>query len=71
MAYALHVTFKSNERPWSTLYQPVSWMQPVDDASAIEWATGMAKQLDAYICVLKRDGQTIMDFESERQIGSE
>lgn len=57
--YYLQVQFRSNERPWSTRYEPPSWMQPKTRDDAIAWATGMKRQLDAYTVDLMEDGARI------------
>lgn len=59
MSYYLQVQFKSNERPWSTRYEPPSWMQPKTRDEAISWADGMKRQLDAYTVELMEDGSRI------------
>lgn len=58
MTYSLHVVFKSNERPFSTVYQPLR--QPMDEADAIAWAVGMREGMGAeYTATLMRDGTAI------------
>jgi hypothetical protein len=60
VTYALRVTFKSNEAPWSGGYEPASRHQPADDDAAIEWAAGMAAGLgDDYIVTLTKDGRVV------------
>lgn len=59
--YTLHVTFKSNEHPWSTTYTPAGWIAK-DRPSAERWAAGMQEGMGGnYICVLLQDGMPIFD----------
>ena len=66
MGYALHVRFKSNERPFSTFYEPLPAHQPKTDADAIVWASRMQEGLGGdYTCVLVgRDGDVLLYDEA-------
>lgn len=56
--YRLSVTFCSNERPWSTLYDPSPY-PPKSDEDAIRWARGMRDGLSGYVVTLIKDGEPI------------
>ena len=49
--YSLRISFKSNERPFSTTHYPA---RPIDDeADALRWRDGMAEGLgDQYVVTL-------------------
>jgi hypothetical protein len=54
--YTLSVRFLSNERPFSTVYDP--WPQMIEsDERAKEWAAGMQESLHGYECTLLKNGQ--------------
>lgn len=56
--YRLSVTFRSNERPWSTIYDPAPY-PPKSDEEAITWARGMKEGLGGYDVTLLKDGQPL------------
>ena len=61
MTYTLHVVFKSNERPWSTEYDPGCYA-PKNDSDAERWAYQMQEGLGSgYQCTLLRDGVAMYD----------
>lgn len=55
--YSIRVTFKSNEHPWSSEYQP--YRQPDGESEAIKWAAYMAAHLPDYMVTLYRDGRVV------------
>jgi hypothetical protein len=56
--YTLAISFRSNEQPFNTNYDPAPY-GPKSDEDAIRWAAGMADQLDNYDVTLLRDGQVL------------
>lgn len=62
--YLLDVRFKSNERPWSTKYDPRPY-PPKSDEDAIRWAEGMAEGMgEMYDVQLLKDG---VPFNGDKQ----
>lgn len=57
--YWLHVTFLSNERPWSGRYAPYG--QPHNDADAITWAQGMREGMGALYQIVLMFGPLMVD----------
>lgn len=62
--YTLSVTFRSNECPWSTIYDPRPY-PPKSDEEAIEWARGMREGLQGYQVTLLKDDQPV-NIEEEQ-----
>ena len=57
--FTLAVTFKSNEHPWQTIYDPSPY-GPENDDDAIKWATGMMDGLGScYACTLLKNGRPV------------
>lgn len=67
--YWLYITFRSNERPFSTNYDPVPGHNPKSDVEAIEWAQGMYAGLNemGYDVTLLKDGQPLTFVEDETE----
>lgn len=66
MSYVLRVQFKSNERPFSTTYEPLACHQAADDEAAIAWALGIRSGLgEDYQVTLVDDGRVIPLPEGE------
>lgn len=62
--YTLSITFRSNERPFSTIYDPSPY-GPQDDDAAWEWADGMARNLSDYSVTLLKDGAALSRARGE------
>lgn len=58
IGYRLLVRYKSNERPWSTVYNPSQILS--NDEEALQWAAGMGRNMgDQYTATLYKDGQPV------------
>lgn len=63
--HTLDVRFKSNERPFHSVYDP-SPCGPADDAAAVEWALGMANTMGGeHTLTLLKDGVPVPLPETE------
>lgn len=63
--YALSISFKSNEQPFSTICEP--GREIADDADAWKWKAGMSEGLGrSYTVTLLRDGIAQPEPEGER-----
>ena len=57
--YVLSITFKSNEHPFSTIYEPTK--EITDDDDARNWERRMKSGLGkSYLVTLLRDGQPLV-----------
>ena len=60
MKYTLSIVFKSNERPYSTIYDPSPYVPADSDEDAIGWATRFGKEMgNAYAITLLKDGEPL------------
>ncbi len=58
--YYLNITFNSNENPFNTHHFPISWMPPVDDEAAIDWARSMSVGMgSSYTVTLFKDKEVL------------
>jgi hypothetical protein len=57
--YSLSVSYLSNERPFSTIYEPYPRNRFKDDDEAREWFEGMQAGLDGYTVTLLKNGKAI------------
>lgn len=58
--YYLHITYKSNERPFSTIYEPIPWHRNKTKEEVIKWAIDMMEGMgDTYVVTLVYDGEVI------------
>lgn len=65
--YRLHISFKSNEFPWTTIYVRPDFWEPLDEAGAIKWAYGMQEGLGPdYTVVLYEADTLVIDASKER-----
>lgn len=59
IGYRLLVRYKSNERPWSTVFDPYPQVL-ANDEEALRWATGMGRNMgNQYTATLYKDGQPV------------
>lgn len=57
--YSLYITFRSNERPFSTQHEPYPKDRFTSDEDAQKWADGMREGLLGYDVTLLKNGQPI------------
>jgi hypothetical protein len=60
--YTLAIQYRSNERPFSTVYDPSPYCLE-DDMAARRWAAGMREGMPDYNVTLLKDGIAMDDQE--------